>query len=76
MGDAPGEKRETKRNAYGCPHMDTPLVLPSSSFIGMTVYDFDSGVLGDYTEILGVPLYAYFVTGSHAALYRSVPGHS
>ncbi len=61
-GCCAGEEREAKRRNYACPQMSMAFTLPSASLIGMTVYDFDSGVNGEYTEILGLSTYAYYVT--------------
>ena len=57
-----GSSRETKRQQYTCPNMLRTVVLPTTSLIGLTVYDFDSGPAGEYREKLTIPNYAYYVT--------------
>ena len=42
--------------------MDQPVVLPSQAMVTMTVFDFTSGVGGEHTEQLSVPLFEYFRT--------------
>ena len=42
--------------------MHMPVVLHSDAMVSMTVFDFDTGPLGDYVETLIFPEYAYFKT--------------
>lgn len=56
-----GAQKEAKRINYMCDDRDQKIVLPSG-YITMTVYDFDTGINGDYIERLTVPDYAYFKT--------------
>ena len=57
-----GEAKEAHRAAYSCTGIDVPLILPGNAMVGMTVYDFDTGELGDYVESLTVPGYEYYKT--------------
>ena len=56
-----GAARETKKANYGCAAMNLPISFPSNQLYGMSVYDFDSGVAGEYVEQLTVRDYEYFV---------------
>ena len=40
---------------YDCADLDTAVVLPTGAMVTMTVYDFDTGPTGGYTESLQVP---------------------
>ena len=61
-GCCSGGERETARASYTCSGMDTPLTFPSSSLIGMSVYDLDGGFLGTYTEQLQIKDFLYYTT--------------
>ena len=61
-GCCSGGERETARASYTCSGMDTPLTFPSSSLIGMSVYDLDTGSSGLYSEQLRIQGYAYYIT--------------
>ena len=62
QSDCTGASREAARTSYSCPQMFMPIVLPGDTMVSMTAFDFDTGPLGDYTERLVVPEYAYFRT--------------
>lgn len=47
-----GEVRSARRKSYGCIGSDTRIPLPTSSFIGISVFDLDSGTSGEYSETL------------------------
>ena len=53
--------------------MNTPFVLPSTSLVGMTVYDLDTGPYGEYTEQLIATDYKYFVTPIKPASDAGLP---
>ena len=53
-GCCSGELREAKRASYGCESMDTPIVLPASSLVGLSVYDLDSGAVGEAVRSAGL----------------------
>ena len=61
-GCCSGAARETARASYSCSGMDSALTFPSSSLIGMSVYDLDGGFMGTYTEQLSIQGYAYYIT--------------
>ena len=60
--DCSGASKEAMRASYDCPALETVVVLPRGSMVSMTVYDFDTGPLGDYVESLTVPEFAYYKT--------------
>ena len=55
-----GTEKEDKRGGYACDAINTRLVLPGGALVAMTVYDFDTGSSGDYTEQLTVRAPAYY----------------
>jgi len=56
-----GAAKEEKREAYACEQMDTPLVLPGSSLIAFTVYDFEAPT-SDYVKSVTIDDYRYYKT--------------
>ena len=52
----------TKRLTYGCNAAAEAFVLPATATVGLSVYDFDGGPNGEYTEQLTTGNYAYFRT--------------
>ena len=52
QADCSGISKESKRENYGCALMDTPIIVPNRALVSMTVYDFETGALGDYSEEL------------------------
>ena len=49
------------------------LVLPSDAMVAMTVFDFDTGPAGEYSESLTIPEYAYFKTPLRSSEGGNVP---
>ena len=45
---------------YSCALRDTPLVLPSTAMVSMSVFDLDGGIGGEYEEQLTMREYEYF----------------
>ena len=52
--------------------MNEALILPSDAMVSMSVFDFDTGPLGDYMESLTVPEYAYYKTPLRPSSGRAV----
>ena len=48
---------DSHRANYSCAQMSTPLVLPGTALVGMSVFDFDGGVSGEYVESLTLVSY-------------------
>ena len=42
-----GAAKEAAREAYGCAELEKTVVLPRDAMVAMTVYDFDTGPVGD-----------------------------
>ena len=57
-----GAAREAARASYSCAAMSMPFVLPPTALVGMSVFDFDGGVSGQYVERLTLGEYEYFKT--------------
>ena len=55
-----GTAKDAARANYTCGGMDTPLTFPSSSLIGMSVFDLDGGFSNMFTEQLNIQGYAYY----------------
>ena len=73
QSDCAGARKEKHRAAYGCPYLEAPVVLPGDAMTTMTVFDLDTGPLGDYIEALTVPEYAYYKTPLRPASDTVVP---
>ena len=53
---------EMNRMNYNCTQKDTPVVLPSTSMVGLSIFDLDTGPTGEYTESVTASNFAYFVS--------------
>ena len=62
VGCCSGAAKEEKRWGYSCPQRDTPIVLPSTAFVGLAVYDLDGGPSNEYVESFTSSGYAYYQT--------------
>ena len=63
---------DSYRANYSCAQMSTPLVLPGTALVGMSVFDFDGGVSGEYVESLTLGSYEYYKTPLRSASTGSV----
>ena len=62
-GCCAGSQREAWRLSYGCSGRESdPIILPSTSLVGLAVYDLDSGADGEYTERIVARDYAYYAS--------------
>ena len=62
-----GAEKETKRRLYGCAASNETVVLPSTSLVGVSIFDLDTGPNGECSEIVQAADYAYFASPLRAA---------
>ena len=62
-----GAVEEEAKASYGCANMGQVVVLPSSSMVTMSLYDFVSGTSGEHVEQVTFPEFEYYKTPLRAS---------